>query len=287
MSTGKSAGRKNKKKAKPLNSSAGVQLLLVLDIVIRLYLWAAALAVTLLVMTRTQSIRDLSWDSLMTFGAAWDLAQRITQFILLFNLAYVLALVVLRTILPRPARGFYKLRGVPNINLLFSGISGILTKARYHPPFPAFLVQQIANIQPFRWLLGLRVGPNTKTSFFLDPTLMDPWAMKIGKNVNIGFGTTLTAHLQEFDYVVVDPIVIEDNVMIGAHSAIACGVHIKRGAYIEPFAVVKPGEVIGEGELWAGRPAKKKGYYRFTPKSGNDDSGDDSAIESAPAVTET
>jgi acetyltransferase-like isoleucine patch superfamily enzyme len=144
-----------------------------------------------------------------------------------------------------------------------------LTKARYHAPFPAFLVQQLGNIQPFRWLLGLGIGPRTKTSFFLDPTLMDPWALTIGKNVNIGFGTTITAHIQEHDYVMVDPVVIEDNVMIGAHSAIACGVRIKRGAYVEPFAVVKPGEVIGEGELWAGRPAKKKGYYRFTPSGGN------------------
>ena len=269
MSTDDSPERKKHKKPKAMDPSVGVQLLLLLDVYVRLTLWVAAMSITLLVMAQTQAMRTLSWDSLMTFGEVWTFAHVLTQFILLFNVAYLLALVVLRAITPRPSRGFYKLRGIPNINLLFSGLSGILTKARYHAPFPAFLVQQFGNIQPFRWLLGLGVGPRTKTSFFLDPALMDPWAMTIGKNVNIGFGTTITAHVQEHDYVMVDPVVIEDDVMIGAHSLIACGVHIKRGAYVEPFAVVKPGEVIGEGELWAGRPAKKKGYYRFTPSGGD------------------
>jgi carbonic anhydrase/acetyltransferase-like protein (isoleucine patch superfamily) len=84
----------------------------------------------------------------------------------------------------------------------------------------------------------------------------------------------------------VDPVVIEDNVMIGAHSAITCGVHIKRGAYLEPFSVVKPGEVIGEGELWAGRPAKKKGYYRLAPRGSDRDAHAEPSEEPAAATKE-
>lgn len=269
MSTKSAVGKKKTKNPKAVASSLGMQLLLLLDVYVRLTIWAAAMSITLMVMARTHAVRTLSWDSLRSFGGAWDFAQRLTQFILVFNLAYLLVLIAIGCIVPRPRRGFYKLKRIPNLTLLYAGLRGNLTKARYHAPFPAFLVQQFGNIQPFRWLLGLGIGPRTKTSFFLDPALLDPWAMTIGRNVNIGFGTTISAHVQEFDYVIVDPVVIEDNVMIGAHSAIACGVHIKRGAYVEPFAVVKPGEVIGEGELWAGRPAKKKGYYRFTAPVGD------------------
>jgi acetyltransferase-like isoleucine patch superfamily enzyme len=188
---------------------------------------------------------------------------------MLFNVAYLVLLIAVRMIIPRPKRGIYKFRGKPNINLLFGALGGIITKARYQPPFPGFLVQQFANIQPFRWLLGMGIGPRTQSSFFLDPELMDPWALTIGKNVNIGYGTVITAHIQEFDYIMVDPVIIEDNVMIGAHSAISCGVHIKKGAYLEPYTVVKPGVVIGECEHWAGRPAFKKGYYRATGSGGN------------------
>ena len=284
MSTDLAAGkRNNRKKAKALNTSLGVQLLLLLDVWMRLMLWGTALTVTLLVIARNQSVRAVSWDSLHTFKGAWDFAQLMTVFIMLFNLSYLLELMVVRAILPRPKRGIYKFRGIPDINLLFSCLSGILTKARYQAPFPAFLVQQFANIQPLRWLLGeAGIGPRTKTSFFVDASLMDPWALTIGKNVNIGYGTTITAHIQEFDYVMIDPVIIEDNVMIGAHSAISSGVHIKRGAYLEPYSVVKPGEVIGESELWAGRPAKKKGYYRAS--GGTNGNGADVAEREDPAV---
>lgn len=264
MSAEDAAG-KGKKKAEAIDPSAGIQALLVVEIVMRMFIWGGAMALSVVLMARSAGVRSITWGSVQSIGGAVHLTWELIAFIVIFNVAYLLILAGVRAVIPRPKRGIYKLAGELDINLFYSGLSGILTKARYQAPFPAILIQQMGNIQPFRWLLGLRIGPHTQTSFFLDPTLMDPWAITIGKNVNIGFGTTITAHLQEFDYVMVDPVVIEDNVMIGAHSAIACGVHIKRGAFVEPFAVVRPGEVIGEGELWAGRPAKKKGYYRFTP----------------------
>ena len=247
---------------KPQNLSAGLQLLLVLDIWIRTMIWAVALSVTLLVMSRTRFARTLSWDALTTWGGAWACATTLTNFILLFNVVYILTLVALRLPLPTPQRGVLRMNGSLNWNLILSGFLAVLTKARFHAPFPAIFVSQLASIMPFRWLLGRTIGPRTRSSFFLDPNVMDPWGVEIGKNVTLGFGASITCHLQERDHIIMDKVVIEDDVSIGAYSGVGCGVHIKRGAVLEPYSAVRPSTVIGEYELWGGLPARMKGTVR-------------------------
>ena len=248
--------------AKTRNASAGLQLLLLLDIWVRSMIWAVALSATLLVLSRTTFARSLSWNGLTTWGGAWRFATTLTNFILLFNVAYVLTLVVVRLPFPRPERGVHRTEKTFNRNIIFAGVLALLTKARYHAPFPGIFVSQLASIMPFRWLLGRTMGPRTQSSFFLDPNLMDPWGIQIGKNVTIGFASSITCHLQERDHIIMDEVVIEDDVSIGAYTGIACGVHIKRGAIVEPFSVVKPATVIGEYELWGGLPARMKGSVR-------------------------
>src|SRR6266404_4370018 len=120
MTTNVAAGkRRDKKKAKPLNPSLGVQMLLLLDVYFRLMLWATALTITLMVMARGRTLSALSLESLSTFKGAWDFTQSLTVFIMLFNLTYLLGLIAIRLIIPRPKRGIYKFRGTPNINLFF------------------------------------------------------------------------------------------------------------------------------------------------------------------------
>jgi acetyltransferase-like isoleucine patch superfamily enzyme len=244
------------------NTSAGVQGLLLLDIWARCMIWALAMSATLLVLSRMQVARSLSWDSLSTWSGAWHFCTTVTNLFLLFNIAYVVVLFLIRLLLPRPKPGVYKFRGKVNGNLILAAVLAILTKARFYPPFPGIFVAQITNIVPFRWLFNWKFGPNSQSPFFLDPMITDPWGVTIGKNVTLGLGATITAHLQEKDYVMVDYVVIEDDAVIGAYAGIGCGVHIKRGAFIEPFAAVRPGTIVGEGELWGGVPARKKGLYR-------------------------
>lgn len=255
------AGNTVSKNATP-NPSVGMQLLLLLDIWIRLVLWAVALAVTLCCLSRTNFVRELSWDRLSTFGGAWSFASTITYFILIFNVAYLLALSLLRLPLPRPQRGVHRMTASGKRNIAIAGLLAVLTKARHHPPFPAFFVGQLASIVPFRWILGATMGPRTESSFFLDPLILDPWGVKLGKNVTLGFGAVISCHLQEQDYILMDEVVIEDDVSIGAYSGVGCGAHIKRGAIVQPYSAVKPGTVIGEYEVWGGLPA----YHKETLK---------------------
>lgn len=244
------------------NSSAGIQFLLVLDIWIRTMIWAAAFGATLLIMSRTDLFRSLSWDTVSHWGGAWVVATTATNFILLFNVVYILTLVAVRLPFPRPRSGVYRTDRPLDWNLLLAAFLAVLTKARFQPPFPGIFVSQLAGIVPFRWLLGQTIGPMSKSSFFVDPGVVDPWGVEIGRNVTIGLGSMITCHLQERDYVIVDRVIIEDDVSIGAYAGISCGVHIKRGAVIEPYAAVKPRTVIGEYEFWGGRPAFKKGTFR-------------------------
>lgn len=255
---------------KTKNPSAPLQLLLLLDIWVRSMIWAVALSATLLVLSRTDFARSHSWEALATWTGAWAFATTLTNFILLFNVAYVLTLVVVRLPFPRPQRGVHRTEKSFNRNIILAGVIALLTKARYHPPFPGIFVSQLASIMPFRWLLGQTMGPRSHSSFFLDPNLMDPWGIEIGKNVTLGFASSITCHLQERDYIIMDKVVIEDDVSIGAYSGIGCGVHIKRGAVIEPYSAVKPSTVIGEYELWGGLPARMKGSLRPARSSSTD-----------------
>lgn len=259
--------------------SLGVQLLLLLDIWTRCMIWALAMSATIFVMLRTQFLRSLTWESMASFAGAWRLCTTVTNFILLFNVFYVVVLILVRLPFPAPASGVYKLRGRPRAALVLGAVLAVLTKARYHAPFPGIFVSQISNFGPFRWLMSLQFGPRTKTSFFLDPILTDPWGVTIGRNVTFGFGATVAAHLQERDYIVIDRVVIEDDVIIGAYAGIGCGVHIKRGAFIEPFAAVRPGTLVGEGELWGGVPARKKRMYR--PGTGMKPTVEESSLAAA------
>ena len=159
---------------RPPNPSLPLQLLLLLDIWVRIMIWAVALSVTLLVMSRTTFARSLSWDAVMTRKGAWDFAVMLTNFILLFNVLYIMTLVLISLPFPRPHSGVYRMGGSLSRSIILASILAVLTKARFHAPFPGIFVPQMASIMPFRWLLGRTMGPRTRSSFFLDPNIIDP-----------------------------------------------------------------------------------------------------------------
>jgi acetyltransferase-like isoleucine patch superfamily enzyme len=243
---------------KPFDPGPGLQFVLLLEIGVRLMIWTSALAATLWIAGRWQLWPAASWATLSAFGVAWSLAQRVGHLVIAFNVIYLLIILALRLLIPRPKAGRYALTaGRPDPNMLYTCLLAILTKARYEPPFPAIFVAQLANIQPFRFLFNLQFGPRSKTTFFVEPRLLDPHGVTIGRNVTLGFNTTVAAHLQERDSLTIAPTVIEDDVLVGGYAVIAGGVHIKRGAVVGACSFLKPGTVVGENEFWGGVPAKK------------------------------
>ena len=74
---------------------------------------------------------------------------------------------------------------------------------------------------------------------------------KVGKNCHIGAGTVLAGVIEPPS---ADPVVIEDNVVIGANAVVLEGVRIGKGSVVAAGAVVT--ESVPENVVVAGMPAK-------------------------------
>ncbi len=241
-----------------LETSNALQFGLLLDMALRLLVWGFALAFTLHFAARESMFARWARFDLTQPERALMLARELGLLVLVFNVAYLLALVVLRVPIPSPRPGRRPLpRPWFDRDIWCAGALGALARARYQPIFPAFLVPQLAGIQPFRWLLGLQFGPRTQSSFWSEPAMLDPAQVRIGRNVGVGHGTTIAAHLVARDWVEFAPVTIEDDVLIGGHCVVAGGVHVRRGAVIGIGSYLKPGTVVGANEFWAGVPARK------------------------------
>jgi hypothetical protein len=136
-----------------------LQFFLLLDSVTRLVIWCVAVAGASAIFTALHA-----WPSQSIINADFTIASnwavRMALWILLFNVLYVLVLVLMRVTTPTPKEGRYEIKPGLGLNrqLLFSCMVAVLTKARYEAPFPGFLVFQIANIPPMVWLMSLFFG---------------------------------------------------------------------------------------------------------------------------------
>ncbi|MCK6457731.1 MAG: hypothetical protein L6Q92_14520 [Phycisphaerae bacterium] len=244
--------------ARPADPRLAIRGFLLIDLSARLFIWSTAFALACGLFTRWNA-----WPECGPIGAdmstAWQWGRALTNWTLLYNLIYVVLLLLLRLPVPTPREGRYSTQaGQPlDRQLVWSALQAVLTKARLEAPFPAFLVFHVCNLPPMCWIVGRIFGPRTKSCPIAEPQVLDPAMVTIGRNVVIGFGATLTGHVQERDAVTLRRTVIEDDVLVGGHSVIPGGVHVRRGAMIGAGAIVMPDTVIGENEFWAGIPAKK------------------------------
>jgi hypothetical protein len=243
---------------KSRNTAPALRGFLALEAVIRLLIWQLALVFTIALMT---ALRD--WPAESIIGADLQTAARwsgtLVRFVLIFNVIYLCILLVLRALLPAPREGDYSIAASGRIswNMFSWALLGILVKAKHQAPFPAFLVFHIANLPPLCWLVTRIFGPHSRSVLVLDPPVPDPHLTEIGRNVVVGNMTSIIAHSHYRDHIEVRKTVIEDDVMIGAHSLIYGGCTIKRGAVVYGGSIVRPNTVIGENEAWGGVPARK------------------------------
>lgn len=248
----------NEETAGAHDSKNSLMLFLVLDGFIRLLIWYSSLAMAVGLFTWFER-----WPQGPLVGATYDQAwvwgARLGEVILLFNVCYLAHLVVLRLLIPTPKPGRYEIGPGKKLDrqLLWASLIATLTKARYEAPFPGFLVFHLANLPPMKWLMAPVFGPKSKSCYVTDPKIIDPYAVTVGRNVTIGMDAIISGHYQDKGVVVLQPTIIEDDVVIGALAAMA-GVHVKRGAVIGAGSILMPGAVVGEGELWSGNPARRR-----------------------------
>lgn len=254
---------RDNKTPKPTEPIGWLRGFLVLDFAIRLQIWSFALAATCAVFTKF----DL-WprESIINanFSTAWQWAGRVTAGILMFNSWYVVGLILIRLIVPTPKEGRFPIYpgAKVNRNLVFSILLAILTKARYEAPFPAFLVFHMANLPPLVWLMSPIFGPRSRSCYVVEPLIIDPHMVEVGRNVTFGFGAVVAGHTQDRDEVILKKTVIGDDVLIGGNVIVYGGCHIGQGSIVLGGAIVESDTIIGDYEIWGGIPARKIKDYQ-------------------------
>ncbi len=236
----------------------GLRGFLVLDAFVRLVIWGGSFALSIATLTWINAWPDSPLRG-ATLSDAFKWIGPAMQFMIFFNLWYVLFLVVLRLPIPTPKEGRYTLKPgePPNRQLIWALFIATLTKARYEAPFPGFLVFHAANVPPLCWLMGPIFGPRSKSCYVTDPKFMDPFAIEVGRNVVFGLGAIISAHAQGRDDITIKKTIIEDNVILGGNVIVYDGCIIRQGAVVLGGAILKSGTVIGENEVWGGIPAKR------------------------------
>ncbi len=109
----------------------------------------------------------------------------------------------------------------------------------------------------YRHFLGMKVGRHTAVALFVMMDALHPEWITIGENCIIGFQSTILTHEYLIDEYRFGPVVIEDDVMIGANTTVLAGVRIGCGAVIGAGSVVA-GD-IPPHTFAAGSPARVLG----------------------------
>ncbi len=265
--------------AKPNDPSLGIRFFLAFEAFMRLFMWQIALYVTIRLFTSRGY-----WPEGSPFTGStdvmWAWAERIAWAVFVFNVVFLLELLILRLVIPTPKEGEYDTtqRKIP-ASLIWYSLISIITRARFDPPAPAFLVFHLSNLPGVSWFVSRIMGPKSKSCLVLNPMIPDPDLTEFGRNVIVGNMTSIIAHTQIHGHVAIKKTIVEDDVMIGAHSLIYSGCHIRKGAIVYGGSIVRPNTVIGEYEAWAGVPARKIKDLRPYTAAKNEDEGTPAAIQ--------
>ena len=147
----------------------------------------------------------------------------------------------------KPWRGtYYSLAALP-----WSVHNGLTYLMRY--TFLEFITPTPFNLLFYK-LMGMKIGHGTQIN---STNISDPSLIVLGKRVTIGGSATLCGHYGMSGYLILAPVVIGDDAVIGLRAIVMGGVEIGASAKVLPNSVVMPKTVIPAGEIWGGVPAIK------------------------------
>ena len=172
------------------------------------------------------------------------------------GLAYVIWM--LATILITSILGFIFKPSIDNVRVPFLSFTSVrwaflnvidrLAKPCVHHMVPSWITDF------YYRALGCKIG---KDCFVSSDRINDPYLVTIGDNSIIGSKVIITPHIAEKNDLVLSPITIGNNCLIGLGAQINPGCVIGDGSVIASRAIVPKYTNIPAGEVWAGIPAKK------------------------------
>lgn len=125
-----------------------------------------------------------------------------------------------------------------------------------------FVIIQIARYTPFmsvkNWLyrtfLRMKVGEKTSFALMVVPDVMFPEMITVGSNSIIGYNTTILAHEYLIKEYRLGPVIIGNEVMVGANSTILPGITIGDGAIVAAGTLVH--KDVPAGAFVGGNPMR-------------------------------
>src|SRR5699024_1245191 len=138
-----------------------------------------------------------------------------------------------------------------------------------------FLVIQLARYTPFlqvkNWLyktfLNMKVGDDTALALMVMPDIMFPEMIHVGRNMIIGYNTTILAHEYLIEEYRLGQVIIGDDVLIGANTTILPGVTIGNGAVVSAKTLVN--KDVAPGEFVGGNPMQQISKKEKNPPENN------------------
>jgi len=121
---------------------------------------------------------------------------------------------------------------------------------------PSFMPSPVKKI--FYQLLGANLG---RGPMMLGGRLTDPHLITVEAGVVVGGDCWLLAHAMvrfETNLLILQPIVIQRDAIIGAYSMVMPGVTVGPGAMLRAMSYVPMGTTIPAGESWGGNPAVRR-----------------------------
>jgi acetyltransferase-like isoleucine patch superfamily enzyme len=197
------------------------------------------------------------WARLIAFAAAYAaLAIAFPLVVLLFTVIFV----------PRITPGTCPMRSRQALRWIVAESMMLIVQR-------SFLRGYVDDFGPQRYLIYRALGARIDRTFFLGggATILDPWALEVGRNVVIGSQSLISGHAIEGDALTVQTVRIGDGATVGMRSVVLPGAVIEAGAIVAAGAVVAKNVRIPAGEIWGGVPARKIGEVAAgQPESGED-----------------
>ena len=155
--------------------------------------------------------------------------------VLVFNYAYLVALLLLRLVIPLPREGLFPRRpngAAPREAAVFM-LNILLTKVRLQTPWAGMFSSVLVNLFPLSLVYPRFFGPHTASPSMGDAALLyDPYYVEAGVNVAIGGGSTITCHIFDHRGLLIKRVKIGDYAVVGACSFVMPGVEIGHHAIV-------------------------------------------------------
>ncbi|TFG26092.1 MAG: hypothetical protein EU532_10805 [Promethearchaeota archaeon] len=122
--------------------------------------------------------------------------------------------------------------------------------------WPIWLARQL-NL-PILETLALKVlGLRTFKLSCLNVGWIDCEFIELGKNIRIGQGSVIMSNIIIRDKLIIKKVILEDNVIIGAHSVVSPGTKIERNSTLDALSLTSINQRLNSNSIYSGIPAEK------------------------------